>query len=102
MPVVNLSETKRRRILEEATTLFLKEGYSAASMSELLRRVGGSKTTIYTHFGDKTGLDERVAEGELVIDDTARATDVFFGTLLHRSSFGFGKIIFLFHNGDEG
>jgi AcrR family transcriptional regulator len=167
MPVLNLSETKRQKILEEATTLFLEEGYSAASMSELLRRVGGSKTTIYSHFGDKAGLftaivdelltetvafadavnlsaltvraalckialqhldlvlsdryvrmirivaaeverfpeigkafydhgpglsyanfkvflDERVAAGELVIDDTSHATDLFFGTLLHR------------------
>ena len=167
MPVVHLSDTKRRKILAEATTLFLKEGYRAASMSELLRRVGGSKTTIYTHFGDKAGLftatvdellketvvfadsgnlstltvrdalrkiaqqhldvvlsersirmirivaaeverfpeigkafyehgpglsyvnfktflDERVAAGELAIADTSRATDLFFGTLLHR------------------
>lgn len=167
MPVVHLSETKRRKILEEATTLFLKEGYSAASMSALLRRVGGSKTTIYTHFGDKAGLftaivdellketvafadavnlsaltvrdalrkialehldvvlsdryvrmirivaaevdrfpeigkafyehgpglsyanfkaflDVRVAARELAIDDTSHATDMFFGTLLHR------------------
>ncbi len=167
MPVVHLSETKRRKILAEATILFLTEGYSGASMSELLRRVGGSKTTIYTHFGDKAGLftaivdellketvafadsvnlstltvraalrkialqhldvvlsdryirmirivaaeverfpeigkafyehgpglsytnfkaflDERVAAGELAIADTARATDLFFGMLLHR------------------
>ena len=167
MPVVTLSETKRQKILSEATTLFLTEGYSAASMSEILRRVGGSKTTIYTHFGDKASLftaivdellqetvafadalnlstltvrdalrkialqhldvvlsdryirmirivaaeverfpeigkafyehgpglsyanfkallDERVAAGELAIADTARATDLFFGTLLHR------------------
>ena len=167
MPVVTLSETKRQKILAEVTTLFLTEGYSGASMSELLRRVGGSKTTIYTHFGDKAGLftaivdellqetvafadsvnlstltvrdalckialqhldvvlsdryirmirivaaeverfpeigkafyehgpglsyanfkallDERLAAGELAIADTARATDLFFGTLLHR------------------
>ena len=167
MSVVNLSIGKRQKILEEATELFLEQGYSAASMSELLRRIGGSKTTIYTHFGDKAGLftaivdellketvaftdssqlaslsfrealetialqhlevvlsdryirmirivaaevdrfpeigeafyehgpglsyknfkallDEHVAAGNLVIDNTARATDTFFGTLLHR------------------
>ncbi len=164
---INASNDKRRKILEVATNLFLEEGYGAASMSELLRRVGGSKTTIYTHFGDKAGLftaivdellsetvafaeplnltalsvhdallevaqqhlkvvlsdryislirivaaevgrfpelgkafyehgpglsylnfkaflDERVARGELHVDDTSRATDLFFGTLLHR------------------
>ncbi|MCZ6770861.1 MAG: TetR/AcrR family transcriptional regulator [Proteobacteria bacterium] len=167
MPVANASNAKRRKILEVATNLFLKEGYGAASMSELLRLVGGSKTTIYTHFGDKAGLftaivdellnetvaftdplnlsalsvhdalleiaqqhlkvvlsdryislirivaaevgrfpelgkafydhgpgrsylnfiaflDERVARGELDVEDTSRATDLFFGTLLHR------------------
>ncbi len=167
MSAVSLSISKRQTILEEATELFLEQGYNAASMSELLRRVGGSKTTIYTHFGDKAGLftaivDEllketvaftdsdrlvslslrdaleaialqhlevvlsdryirmirivvaevdrfpeigeafyahgpglsyknfetflkrQVASGDLDIDDTARATDTFFGTLLHR------------------
>ncbi len=167
MPVANASNAKRRKILEVATNLFLKEGYGAASMSELLRLVRGSKTTIYTHFGDKAGLftaivdellnetvaftdplnlsalsvhdalleiaqqhlkvvlsdryislirivaaevgrfpelgkafydhgpgrsylnfkaflDERVARGELNVEDTSRATDLFFGTLLHR------------------
>ena len=167
MPLTELSRAKRRKILELATELFLAQGYGAASMSELLRRAGGSKTTIYTYFGDKAGLftaivdellrgtvafsesvsvselsardalleianqhlkvvlsdryirlirivaaevgrfpelgkafyergpgrsyanfktflDERVANGQFVIDDTSRATDLFFGTLLHR------------------
>ncbi len=161
------SQTKRRRILALATELFLEQGFSGASTAELQRRVGGSKTTIYTHFGDKAGLftavvdemlvdsvsllssldlaelsvrdalikiahqylkvvlsqryidfmrivaaevnrfpeigktfyergpglsyakfqtllQERVANGELLIKDTSRATDLFFGTLLHR------------------
>jgi len=161
------SETKRRHILAIATDLFLENGFSGASTSELLRRVGGSKTTIYSYFGDKAGLftavvdemlldsvslpgslglaelsirdalekiareylkvvlsqrylglmriviaevnrfpeigaafyehgpglsysrfknflDERIVNGELVIKDTSRATDLFFGTLLHR------------------
>lgn len=167
MSGVKLANKKRRRILEEATDLFLEQGYSAASMSELLKRIGGSKTTIYTHFGDKAGLftaivdellketvaftdstqlaslsvrdalqkiaiqhlevvlsdryirmirivaaetdrfpeigrafyehgpglsyknfktflDEQVSSGNLKIDDTSGATDMFFGTLLHR------------------
>lgn len=161
------SNKKRQNILSNATDLFLEKGYSAASTSELLRRVGGSKTTIYTHFGDKAGLfiavvdemlkdsvdmlgslnlaglsaydalskiaqqylkvvlseryiglmrivvaevnrfpeigkafyehgpelsyskfktflEERVEHRELNINDTSRATDLFFGTLLHR------------------
>lgn len=170
IPVTGVSNTKRKKILQVATNLFLEQGYGAASMSELLRLVGGSKTTIYTHFGDKAGLftatvdellkdtvaftdslnlsaltareavleiaqqhlkivlsdryirlirivaaevdrfpelgkvfyehgpglsyanfkaflDDRVATGELEIDNTSRATDLFFGTLLHREVF---------------
>ena len=167
VPVRAASDTKRRHILAVATELFLERGFSGASTTELLRRTGGSKTTIYAYFGDKAGLftavidemlldsvsllksldlaelpirdalvkiagqylkvvlsrrylglmrivvaevnrfpeigeafyargpglsyerfrtflDERTVNGELVIADTSRATDLFFGTLLHR------------------
>ena len=167
VPVRAASDTKRRHILAVATELFLERGFSGASTTELLRRTGGSKTTIYAYFGDKAGLftavidemlldsvsllksldlaelpirdalvkvarqylkvvlsprylglmrivvaevnrfpaigeafyargpglsyarfssflDERTAIGELVVSDPSRATDLFFGTLLHR------------------
>ena len=167
MALNTFSNSKRKNILSNATDLFLEKGFSGASTSELLRRVGGSKTTIYSHFGHKAGLftavvdemlkdsvqmfssldlselslsdavfriaqqylkivlseryigfmrivvaevkqfpeigkafyergpelsysefrrflDERVARGEITIRDTSRATDLFFGTLLHR------------------
>ena len=167
MALNTFSDNKRKNILSNATELFLEKGFSAASTSELVRRVGGSKTTIYSHFGNKAGLftavvdemlkdsvqmfgsldlselsladaltriaqqylrvvlseryirfmrivvaevnqfpeigkafyehgpgmsytefkrllDERVARGELSIRDTSLATDLFFGTLLHR------------------
>ena len=161
------AHAKRRRILTVATELFLEKGFSAASTTELLRRTGGSKSTVYSYFTDKAGLftavvdellvdsvslldsldlaelevrdalvkiadqylkvvlsdryiglmriviaevnrfpeigvafyergpglsyskfksflAERIANNELDIEDTARATDLFFGTLLHR------------------
>jgi len=167
MPSTELSQAKRQKILDVATELFLAKGYGEASMTELLRLTGGSKTTIYTYFGDKAGLftaiidellrdtvafsdsnnltelsvreallevagrhlkvvlsdryirlirivaaevgrfpelgkafyehgpglsyanfmaflDAQVDNGKLVIEDTPRATDLFFGTLLHR------------------
>ena len=167
MPEKDSAQAKRGKILAIAIELFLEKGYGGASMSELLRLTGGSKTTIYTYFGDKAGLftaiidellrdtvafsaspdlderpvrdalldianrhlevvltdryirlvrivaaeverfpelgrafyehgpgcsyanfkrflDERTARGEFMIDDTSRATDTFFGTLLHR------------------
>lgn len=167
MKPVSASQAKRQHILNVATELFLEKGFSDASTSELQRRVGGSKTTIYSYFGDKAGLftavvdemlldsvsllssldlaelsvrealikiaqqylnivlseryiglmrivvaevnrfpeigqafyehgpglsyakfktllDERISSDELRIKDTSRATDLFFGTLLHR------------------
>lgn len=161
------STAKRQNILAVASELFLEKGFSAASTSELLRRTGGSKTTIYSYFGDKSGLftavvddmlqdsvsllgsldlaeldvrdalikiseqylkvvlspryvglmriviaevnrfpeigeafyehgpglsyakfksflEERIERGELSVGNTSRATDLFFGTLLHR------------------
>ena len=62
MSLSNFSNNKRQNILSVATELFLDKGFSAASTSELLRRVGGSKTTIYSHFGDKAGLFTAVVD----------------------------------------
>ena len=73
MSVVNLSLAKREKILESATELFLEQGYSAASMSELLRRTGGSKTTIYSYFGDKAGLFTAVVDE--LLKETVAFTD---------------------------
>jgi TetR/AcrR family transcriptional regulator, mexJK operon transcriptional repressor len=167
MSLSDYSNNKRQNILKIASDLFLEKGFSGTSTSELVRQVGGSKTTIYTHFGDKAGLftavvdevlkeavsfpetlklsalstrnaliaiaeqylkivlsqryvnlirivvaevsqfpeignafyehgpgqsyndfqaflEQKVADGELTIANTRRATDLFFGTLLHR------------------
>jgi AcrR family transcriptional regulator len=47
------TETKKQAILDEALRLFREVGYESASMSELSRRVGGSKSTIYNYFVSK-------------------------------------------------
>lgn len=65
-----VSNAKRQKILDVATELFLEKGYGAASTSELVRRVGGSKTTIYNHFGDKAGLFTAIVD-ELLKDTVA-------------------------------
>lgn len=64
------SNAKRQKILEVATELFLERGYGATSTSELVRRVGGSKTTIYSHFSDKAGLFTAIVD-ELLKDTVA-------------------------------
>lgn len=56
-----LSTDKRReRIIELLTPLFLERGYENVSMNEIIGTVGGSKATIYSLFGNKSGLFEDV------------------------------------------
>jgi AcrR family transcriptional regulator len=48
-----LTQEKRETIVELAVQLFEEMGFEAASMSELARRLGGSKATLYRYFGSK-------------------------------------------------
>lgn len=73
MALSKYSSDKRQNILTVATELFLEKGFSGTSTTELLRRVGGSKTTIYSHFGDKAGLFTAVVDD--VLKDTVAFSD---------------------------
>ena len=46
----------RDALLDVATTVFLEDGYSAASTNEIARRAGASKTTLYRLFPSKAEL----------------------------------------------
>jgi AcrR family transcriptional regulator len=48
-----LTKEKRETIVELAVQLFEEKGFEAASMSELARRMGGSKATLYRYFVSK-------------------------------------------------
>ena len=50
------AQRKQNKILEVAAELFLKHGYDAVSLDDILERVGGSKTTLYSYYGGKEGL----------------------------------------------
>jgi AcrR family transcriptional regulator len=52
----------RNTILDAAIEEFLLQGYTGASLDAIIRKVGGSKTTIYTHFGGKQELFFSVVE----------------------------------------
>ncbi|MAN44882.1 MAG: TetR/AcrR family transcriptional regulator [Alphaproteobacteria bacterium] len=63
----NRAELRRKAFLQAARQVFLEQGYEAANMSEIVRRAGGSLTTLYNQFGDKKGiflamLDESLSE----------------------------------------
>ncbi|MBP2299728.1 TetR/AcrR family transcriptional regulator [Azospirillum picis] len=51
-----------RALLDAASTLFVEKGYAATSLSDVLRLAGGSRTTLYTRFGDKDGLFRAMME----------------------------------------
>ncbi len=60
------TEARREAILEIASQVFLEFGFERASMAEIVRRIGGSKSTIYGYFPSKEALFQAVtlAAGE--------------------------------------
>lgn len=42
--------------MEAALELFLEKGYAAVSVDEIIRKSGGSKSSVYEYFGTKEGL----------------------------------------------
>ncbi|WP_232219890.1 TetR/AcrR family transcriptional regulator [Pseudogulbenkiania sp. MAI-1] len=50
------SETKRQSIIDAAAAVFMEQGFSAASMSDIASRAGGSKATLYSYFPSKEEL----------------------------------------------
>lgn len=56
------SEERRTAIVEAAASVFLEMGYEGASMNEVTRRTGGSKTTLYNYFESKEALFTAVVD----------------------------------------
>jgi len=90
-----LDPAKREAILCAAHELFLKDGYSQASMDEVARAAGVGKMTVYRHFGNKETLFEgmlrAVCDGML-----ARASEAPDGGLedaLRRTAWAFVDLI---------
>ncbi|HEX5419720.1 MAG TPA: TetR/AcrR family transcriptional regulator, partial [Gammaproteobacteria bacterium] len=49
-------EANRRAMLEAAAQAFFEHGYEGTSIDAVIERVGGSKRTLYAHFGKKREL----------------------------------------------
>ena len=47
---------RRDAFLKAARTVFLENGYEAASVNDVVRLAGGSLSTLYAQFGNKEGL----------------------------------------------
>ncbi len=79
-PETGRAELRRAAFLKAAREVFLECGYEAANMAEIVRRAGGSLSTLYAQFGGKQGLfeamiDSRVGEltEQMQIELAARA-----------------------------
>jgi AcrR family transcriptional regulator len=53
---------RREAFLKAARTVFLENGYEAASVNDIVRLAGGSLATLYSQFGNKEGLFLAVAK----------------------------------------
>ena len=56
---------RRTDILKAAREVFLERGYAGASTDAIVDRSGGSKETVYAHFGSKLGLFRAVLLAEI-------------------------------------
>jgi TetR/AcrR family transcriptional repressor of mexJK operon len=55
-PRTDRGEQRRLALLNAAREVFLEVGYERASIEEVMRRVGGSKASLYSYFGSKERL----------------------------------------------
>lgn len=59
---VSRGEARRRVILAAAKVVFLRRGFEAATLDEIIQRSGGSRATLYAQFGGKDGLFAAIVE----------------------------------------
>jgi AcrR family transcriptional regulator len=62
------AETRHRRVVAEATTLFLSQGFGATSIGQIASAAGVSPQTIYATYGSKAGVLARAIDVALVGD----------------------------------
>lgn len=64
-PEAGRAELRRAAFLKAAREVFLENGYEAANMAEIVRRAGGSLSTLYAQFGGKKGLFEAMIDARV-------------------------------------
>ncbi len=53
---------RRQAILAAARRLFIEKGFEKTTLSDIIAVAGGSRATLYEHFGDKEGLFRAIME----------------------------------------
>ncbi len=66
---------RRQAMLEAALDLFLEKGFEQTSLSDILERSKGSRSTLYQYFGNKEGLLRAIVE--FAADRTWQNLDTF-------------------------
>lgn len=56
------TQMRRQAMLDAATELFLEKGYNETSLSDIVSRSKGSRSTLYELFGNKEGLLRAIIE----------------------------------------
>jgi AcrR family transcriptional regulator len=64
-------DARREAILEVAGEVFMREGFAAASMSEIAARLGGSKGTLYNYFRSKDELFTAYVQRHCIVQSMA-------------------------------
>jgi AcrR family transcriptional regulator len=64
-PEAGRAELRRAAFLTAARDVFLEYGYEAANMAEIVKRAGGSLSTLYAQFGGKKGLFEAMIDARV-------------------------------------
>ena len=59
------AELRRAAFLKAAREVFLENGYENANMAEIVKRAGGSLSTLYAQFGGKKGLFEAMIDARV-------------------------------------
>jgi TetR/AcrR family transcriptional repressor of mexJK operon len=67
-------ELRKEKILKTAMRIFIRDGYAAASISDIARKSGVATRTIYQHFGDKQKLFETLVMSRALHLDLPSAT----------------------------
>lgn len=61
-PAPTRGAARRMAMMEAAAELFLERGFEGTSVSDIVRRSGGSLATLYAWFGSKEGLFEAIVK----------------------------------------
>lgn len=97
------TEARREAILEVASQVFLEFGFERTSMSEIVKRIGGSKSTIYGYYPSKEALFVAVthAAGEKHMDAAVAEMAAYAGGDLGQVLTRFAEKLVAFLCSDE-